>query len=51
MLNPDNQHLTIAGIAYEAGFNSQATFQRVFKNSVGISPSEYLLKNRISTSI
>jgi AraC-like DNA-binding protein len=51
MLNPDNQHLTIAGIAYEAGFNSQATFQRVFKNLVGITPSEYLLRNRISASI
>ncbi|MCU0447251.1 MAG: helix-turn-helix transcriptional regulator [Microscillaceae bacterium] len=42
MLNPDNQHLTISGIALEAGFNSQATFQRVFKNQVGMTPSEYL---------
>lgn len=51
MLNPDNQHLTISGIALEAGFNSQATFQRVFKNLVGMTPSEYLAKNRISTRI
>jgi len=32
---------TITGIAFDAGFNSQATFQRVFKNTVGMSPKEY----------
>jgi len=36
------QHLTISGIALESGFNSQATFQRAFKNSTGVSPREYL---------
>ncbi len=34
-------HLTIAGIAMECGFNSQATFQRSFKDSTGKSPSEF----------
>jgi len=33
---------TITGIAFGAGFNSQATFQRVFKNTVGMSPKVYL---------
>jgi AraC-like DNA-binding protein len=28
-------------IAYEVGFNSIATFNRVFKNATGHSPSEY----------
>ncbi|OEJ99815.1 helix-turn-helix domain-containing protein [Roseivirga misakiensis] len=32
---------TITGIALDSGFNSQATFQRVFKKSVGVSPKEY----------
>lgn len=36
------QHLTISGIALESGFNSQATFQRAFKNATGVSPREYL---------
>jgi|SRR5579871_5422504 len=34
-------HLTIAGIALECGFNSQATFQRTFKELTGKSPSEF----------
>jgi len=34
-------NLTIAAIAYECGFNSQATFQRAFKQSTGFSPSEF----------
>jgi AraC-like DNA-binding protein len=38
------KHMTILGIAMECGFNSQATFQRAFKQSMGISPTEYLSK-------
>lgn len=38
---PDMNNLTIAGIAFECGFNSQATFQRTFKELTGQSPSEY----------
>lgn len=33
---------TIAGMAYECGFNSLATFQRAFKSSLGQTPSEFL---------
>jgi AraC-like DNA-binding protein len=40
-----SERFTISGIAFECGFNSQATFQRVFKNSMGVSPREYLTKN------
>lgn len=36
------QQLTISGIASECGFNSQATFQRIFKQFVGVTPTEYL---------
>jgi AraC-like DNA-binding protein len=34
-------NLTIAGVATECGFNSQATFQRTFKELTGMSPSEF----------
>lgn len=38
----DTQHLSLLGIALESGFNSKATFNRVFKKMEGKSPSEYL---------
>jgi AraC-like DNA-binding protein len=41
ILLPEMNNLTIAGIALECGFNSQATFQRTFKELTGTSPSEY----------
>lgn len=34
-------HLTLSGIALDSGFNSQATFQRVFKSVKGMSPKEF----------
>jgi AraC-like DNA-binding protein len=37
----DRENLTMAGIAAECGFNSQATFQRTFKEITGMSPSDY----------
>jgi AraC-like DNA-binding protein len=42
MINqPGKDQLTIAGIAFECGFNSQATFQRTFKQVTGMSPTEF----------
>jgi AraC-like DNA-binding protein len=37
----DMDNLTMAGIAAECGFNSQATFQRAFREFTGMSPSEF----------
>ena len=34
---------TILSIAYDCGFNSKATFNRVFKDKKGITPTEYKL--------
>lgn len=34
-------HLSILGIAFEAGFNSKTTFNTVFKKTMGMSPREY----------
>jgi AraC-like DNA-binding protein len=36
------EQLTISALAMECGFNSQATFQRIFKQSEGLTPSAYL---------
>lgn len=45
--DPAYKHLSLLGIAFECGFNSEASFYRIFKAEVGCSPKEYLLKNRI----
>ncbi|HEX4849624.1 MAG TPA: helix-turn-helix domain-containing protein [Puia sp.] len=45
LLSAESRNLTIAGLAYECGFNSQPTFQRAFKSIEGESPSEFLLKH------
>lgn len=34
--------LSLLGIAYECGFNSEASFYRIFKSTTGFSPKEYL---------
>lgn len=44
-----DDHLTIAGIALDCGFNSQATFQRAFKNVVKMSPKEFIAKHETKT--
>lgn len=37
-----NKNITIMGMAWDAGFNSKATFNRVFKKATGITPGEYI---------
>ena len=39
--DPGLRFMTLSGIAFECGFNSQATFQRTFKAMEGMSPTEY----------
>jgi len=45
LVRAENKKYTITALAYECGFNSQPTFQRAFKSVVGLTPSEFLLKN------
>ncbi|MHA4811468.1 helix-turn-helix domain-containing protein [Flavitalea flava] len=45
LLLGETKELTIAGLAYECGFNSLPTFQRAFKTIIGQTPKEFLSKN------
>lgn len=37
----DAKNFSLLGIAFDCGFNSKSSFNRIFKNSTGKSPSEY----------
>ncbi|WP_460615208.1 helix-turn-helix domain-containing protein [Hymenobacter seoulensis] len=49
LLTADAQRLTLLALALEAGFNSKATFNRVFKEKVGITPKEYQKRSQITS--
>lgn len=42
-----HQHYTILTLAYEAGFSSKSSFNRIFKQITGSTPSEYQKKNTL----
>ena len=42
MKHEDLKHLTILGIAFDSGFNSKSSFNTIFKEKTGLTPSEYL---------
>lgn len=48
--NPDYDHFTIISIAYDCGFNSKSTFNNLFKQHTGLTPSEYKKENSITGS-
>lgn len=41
LLEVDYKNLTILAIIYDCGFNSKSTFNRIFKQKTGKTPSEY----------
>ncbi|HLO81452.1 MAG TPA: ABC transporter permease [Chitinophagaceae bacterium] len=41
MKDPGNDHLTLLGLAYDSGFNSKSSFNRIFKEMTGKTPAEY----------
>ena len=38
---PDARRFTLLGIAFESGFNSKTTFNRIFKQMAGVAPRDY----------
>jgi AraC-like DNA-binding protein len=42
--DPDYRKYTFTTIAFEAGFNSKSSFNSVFKETVGMTPSQYKVK-------
>lgn len=45
LADPSSGRYSILGIAYECGFNSEASFYRIFKSVEGVSPKEYHTRN------
>lgn len=41
LLHPPNKHLTLLAIAEDCGFNSKSSFNRIFKEVCGKTPSQY----------
>jgi AraC-like DNA-binding protein len=41
LARPDSANFTILALAFDAGFNSKATFNAAFRKASGITPSEY----------
>lgn len=41
LLNPKFDHLTIVAIAFDSGFNSKSTFNSIFKQQTGNTPSKW----------
>jgi len=43
----EQQNFTLLSIAYDSGFNSKASFNRIFKEVTGMTPSEYQKSGKI----
>jgi AraC-like DNA-binding protein len=49
VMNPASAHLSFLAIALDCGFNSKATFNRVFKQMTELSPKEYVSQQKKRT--
>ncbi len=45
LMDKSNQQFTLLAIALDSGFNSKASFNRIFKKHTGMTPSEYASGN------
>ena len=46
MADPANSNLKLISLAYDAGFNSKASFNRIFKQMTKMTPSEYYSRHK-----
>jgi len=46
LASAQHQHLSMVGIAFEAGFSSKTTFNTTFKKVTGLTPSQFLQRVR-----
>ncbi|MCF0069497.1 helix-turn-helix domain-containing protein [Dyadobacter sp. CY261] len=46
LADPQEQHKTILALAFEAGFSSKSTFNQVFRQHKGKSPSQFILVHK-----
>lgn len=51
LLDPAKKDMTITGLAYDCGFNSQPTFQRAFKAQTGLTPKEFIQQSTVKSGI
>lgn len=42
ILKPENKKLTLISVAFDCGFSSKSTFNRIYKKQIGMTPSKYL---------
>jgi AraC-like DNA-binding protein len=47
LLNPNFKHYTVLGVGLDCGFNSKTSFNRIFKEETGKTPSEFKKANTI----
>lgn len=50
MENPEYKHFTILAMGLESGFNSKASLNRIFKNTMGLTPKQYISKKSQSVT-
>jgi len=48
--DPRYKNITILGMAFECGFNSKASMNRIFKNQTGQTPSKYLYSTKSAST-
>ncbi|HRZ25402.1 MAG TPA: helix-turn-helix domain-containing protein [Spirochaetota bacterium] len=49
--DPEKREMNVLHIAFDAGFNTKATFNSVFKKSTGLTPSEYRKSSGIEEGV
>ena len=49
LTDPENKHLKLISLAYDAGFNSKATFNRIFKQTTNMTPSQFISSQKLDS--